>query len=500
MKQAGMRRSIRQSVGVLVLALSATVALAVSARAESPVATPMPGDPFLMKGSFELAPLGYALEEFTLAGNARSYAAKGATGSDGRWQVRKAASAPYRSRIVVIKPTDPAKFNGTVLVEWMNVSGGLDVPVEWSMMHREMVRSGYAYVGVSAQVVGVEGGPNLGRGTSAALKKVNPQRYGGLSHPGDAFAFDIFSDVGRLLRGRQRSAVLGTQVPQRIIAMGESQSAFFLTTYVNAVDRMARVYDGYLIHSRSGVAAPLDGVFMTAGPEVMQKPVRLRSDLRVPVMQVHTETDLLGLVGSIGFHAARQSDNARLRTWEIAGAAHADNYLFKVGMIDSGQIPVEKLAAAWAPMASMPGATLNRPMNNGPQHHYVTQAALGHLNKWVRTGLAPPGFSPLEMKSGGTPSFSGDALGITQGGVRTPWVDVPIALLSGQAFSTTPQLVGSTTLFDQDTLDRLYPGGRSDYLAKFTASLDRAIASGIILTADRDEILALARLGYHGTK
>ena len=139
-------------------------------------------------------------------------------------------------------------------------------------------------------------------------------------------------------------------------------------------------------------------------------------------------------------------------------------------------------------------------MNNGPQHHYVTQAALDHLDKWVRTGVAPPSFSPLEMKPGETLAFSGDALGITRGGVRTPWVDVPIALLSGQAFSTTPQLVGSTTLFDQDTLDRLYPGGRSDYLAKFTASLDRAIASGIILPADRDEILALARLGYHGTK
>lgn len=498
MKRAGMTMSIKRSIGMLALVLSATVAG--QAHAESPVATSMPGEPFLMKGSFELASLGYALEEFALAGNARSYVANGATGSDGRWQVRKAASAPYRSRIVVIRPTDPAKFNGTVLVEWMNVSGGLDVPVEWSTMHREMIRSGYAYVGVSAQVVGVEGGPSLGRGTSAALKKVNPQRYGALSHPGDAFSFDIFSDVGRLLRSKQRSVVLGEQAPRRIIAMGESQSAFFLTTYVNAVDRLARVYDGFLIHSRSGVAAPLDGVFMTAGPEVMQKPVRLRRDLRVPVMQVHTETDLLGLVGSIGFHAARQPDNARLRTWEIAGAAHADNYLFKVGMIDSGLIPVEKLAAAWAPTASMPGAKLDKPMNNGPQHHFVTQTALDHLDRWVRTGNAPPGFSPLEMKPGETPAFSGDAHGITQGGVRTPWVDVPIALLSGQAFSPTPQLVGSTSLFDQATLDRLYPGGRSDYLAKFSESLDRAIASGVILPADRDEILALARLGFHGSR
>jgi hypothetical protein len=414
--------------------------------------------------------------------------------------VKAAGSSPYRSRIIVIKPSDPAKFNGTVLVEWMNVSGGLDVPVEWSTMHREMMRSGYAYVGVSAQVVGVEGGPNLGRGTSAALKKINPKRYGELSHPGDAYSYDIFSDVGRLLRGKQRSAILGSLAPSKIIAMGESQSAFFLTTYVNAVDRLAQIYDGFLIHSRSGVAAPLDGVFMTAGPEVMQKPVKLRSNLRVPVMQVHTETDLLGLVGSIGFHSARQPNSSKLRTWEIAGAAHADNYLFRVGGIDSGKLPIEQLAAAWKPMDSMPGVKLDKPMNNGPQHHYVTQSALRHLDVWVRTGAAPPAFGRLKMKPGTVPGFEQDALGNSLGGVRSPWVDVPVSLLSGVAFASTPQLVGSTTLFDQATLDRLYPGGRSEYLGKFAAALDKAISRGAILPADREEILELARLGYHGNK
>ena len=41
-------------------------------------------------------------------------------------------------------------------------------------------------------------------------------------------------------------------------------------------------------------------------------------------------------------------------------------------------------------------------------------------------------------------------------------------------------------------LARLYPNGRKQYLADFEGCLDQAIAAGFILTADRDEILALA--------
>jgi hypothetical protein len=45
---------------------------------------------------------------------------------------------------------------------------------------------------------------------------------------------------------------------------------------------------------------------------------------------------------------------------------------------------------------------------------------------------------------------------------------------------------------DAATVRRLYPGGTSEYLERFTASLDSAIRSGFIVAADRDEILQLA--------
>ncbi|MFN9926657.1 MAG: alpha/beta hydrolase domain-containing protein, partial [Phenylobacterium sp.] len=171
---------------------------------------------------------------------------------DGRWQALPAETAPYATRIVVVRPADPKRFNGTVAVEWLNVTAGLDAAPDWSYLHRELMRGGYAYVGVSAQRVGVEGGSRFGSG--GALKSANPARYGALSHPGDAYAFDMFTQVGRVVDSRQ---VLGGLKAARVLAMGESQSASYLTTYVNAVDRLARVYDGFLIHSRSGGAALL---------------------------------------------------------------------------------------------------------------------------------------------------------------------------------------------------------------------------------------------------
>jgi hypothetical protein len=57
-------------------------------------------------------------------------------------------------------------------------------------------------------------------------------------------------------------------------------------------------------------------------------------------------------------------------------------------------------------------------------------------------------------------------------------------------------LAGSGAALDKAVLDRLYPGGKDEYLADFTAALDGAIAAGHILAADREEILAIAAINY----
>ena len=87
---------------------------------------PIPGDPFVIVGAVDLAAAGYVGEEWFLSSTASGYALAGEQSLDGRWSASRSGSAPFRTRIVVRRPEDPARFNGTVVVEWMNVTGGLD--------------------------------------------------------------------------------------------------------------------------------------------------------------------------------------------------------------------------------------------------------------------------------------------------------------------------------------------------------------------------------------
>jgi hypothetical protein len=492
------RTYVRQWIRILFGMLG--VFLMIDANAAEPTVVAVAGRPVLLLSGFDLAPFGLTTEEFFISGTATSYKLAEAATPDGKWNAVPADTAPYVTRMVVVRPSDPKKFNGTVVVEWLNVSAGQDSSPGWSMSHREFLRSGYTYVGVSAQKVGIDGvATPSGIAVGTALKKQNPERYGTLSHPGDSFSFDLYSQAGKLVRTSAGSKVLGPLVAKRVLAAGESQSAAFLTTYINAVDPLAKVYDGFLVHSRFGGAASLQSATMAGAPS-QPTAIKFRSDLRVPVMVVETETDVLN--GRMpGYQSARQSDHDRLRVWELPGAAHADNYLFVVGAIDSGTIPIEKLAAAWAPMSDIMGAKLSKPINNAPQHHYVVQNALVSLDRWVGGSKAPPKAEPMKIKEGAPAAYVLDANGLTEGGVRTPWVDVPISRLSGSGNSGSPLafLAGACEPFDTATLDRLYPGGKKEYLKKFTTSLDSAIKAGFILPADRKEILALAALGYRGS-
>jgi len=471
--------------------------------AEMPTVKPMPGKYILTMGEYDVGLLGYVADEFFIQGTAQSYKFVEPASVDGKWHIAPLQAAPYTTRVVVARPQANRKFNGTVVVEWLNVGGGRDVPSHWIAAHRELTRKGYAYVAVSAQKGGIDGGSGVRDTHTAPLKLLDSQRYGSLSHPGDAYAFDIFSQVGRVLKEPDSGGLLPGLKIKHVLAVGESQSALFLLSYVDAIDPLDRVYDGFLIHSRLARPAPLDGSSVFAAPHPNAPPVvRLRPDVRVPVLTVITENDLLGIssahLKAIGYSAVREPDSRLARTWEIAGTAHADNYNFIIGFIDSGQLPFDQLAQLWRPTQDVLSSHFDAPMNGNPAHHYVVMAALDALHRWVSSGTVPARSPRIALVPDSANQARRDPRGNALGGIRTPWVDVPIACYSGEGNGGNGQaaLAGTTAAFSARTLSQLYPGGRRDYLSRFSASLDATIKHGFILPSDRQEILKLAGLEF----
>jgi len=422
-----------------------------------------------------LAAADYTETEYTASGAATSYAAPAGLPTDGTWALEPAAeTADFTTRIVVRRPADPSAFNGAVVVEWLNVSGGVDAAAEYTYLQDEILRAGYAWVGVSAQRIGVEGGPVAvvapgaeEAGAGKGLKGLDPARYAELVHPGDAYAYDIYTQVARSLLEPGATDPLDGLDVQVLLAAGESQSAFTLTTYYDGVQPLTEAFDGFLIHSRGGAAAPIEapaGYIDIAG-SIGGKPTTLRTDQPTPAMVVQTESDLIGVLNAL---PARQPDAEHIRTWEVAGAAHAD--AVQVGEMES----------------SMGCST---PINRG-QQVFVLRAALDHLHTWVTDGTAPPNADVLEVDTA-TRTYVLDEVGNVKGGVRTPVVDAPVDVLSGLAPEGSTiicLLFGSTTPIPADQLATLYPSADA-YLDAYTAATDAAIEAGFVLEADRDAIL-----------
>ncbi len=416
----------------------------------------------------DLKRYGYVQQEFFASGTAHALRATSSP-SDGSWTIVPTTSATYRTRILVRRPSNPAHFSGTVVVEWMNESEGESAP-DWDYLNPALMDSGDTYVGVSAQALGVDGGtPILGAitaGVGKGLVQQEPQRYGTLHHPGDQYALDIFDQIGLGLRSTKLH-VLGGLRPRHIVAVGESQSAFYLTTFADTLQPLSHAFDGLFIHSRGGTGAALSGASITSGHSSAGQ--WIRTNLHVPVFMFETQTDLILL----GYAAAQQPNTRDIRTWEVAGTSHADAYLVSSA-------------------ASVLGCT--SPINTGPQH-VVVQAAFTDFVRWVVHGTAPPSPQPFRLSSTHPATLALDRHGNVIGGVRTPAVDVPVAALSGApppGASVICSLFGSTTQFSPHTLASLY-GTSANYLAKYTADLNRSIAGGYVLAADRATLLAQAR-------
>jgi hypothetical protein len=244
---------------------------------------------------------------------------------------------------------------------------------------------------------------------------------------------------------------------------------------VNAIHPIAHVYDGFFIHSRGGINLPV------APPDIaLPGTAAIRADLDVPVLTFETETDLTPLQY---LSARQQEDSKNFRLWEVAGTAHYDAYGLGVGNTDLGHDP--NVAALVVTTDPIPGLIhCDTPINSGPQH-WVANAGLAALIKWVRTGKAPKSAPRLDARAGPPAVINRDANGNALGGIRTPQVDVPIATFTGQQSggSILCLIFGTTTPFDAPTLATLYPTHKA-FVAKYHRALTRAVKKRWLLKAD----------------
>lgn len=412
---------------------------------------------------------GYVEEEYFISGEARHLASFGSNGP--------ADTAEYATRVLVYRPRKKGDFNGTLVVNWPNVSLGLDVPTVWVNTHEHLLREGYAAAIISAQAVGVDDSF-----ADMDLKTWDPVRYGDLTHPGDAYSFDIFSQGIQALKappGQRRkfdteADPLGGLNVKNTLAGGLSQSAGFLTAYINQVQEHAGVIDGFMPLTTGGA------------PEERGD---IRDDL-VPVMFAVTEDEA---------DEVRRPDGNLFKLWEVAGASHVNFWLsayFQVSVardFQGVQLPFDPVSAGQYGQlaADDPRTTYGECEFNYYPVRYAYRAALDHLQNWVKRNREPPAAPRIEreVEDGEVVDVVTDEFGNARGGLRLPPLEVPVAQYDPR--DEDCGLFGKTHRLDPATLGDLY-GSHAAYVADLETAVDEAVDGGFMLRSDGEDLLARA--------
>ena len=435
---------------LLVLAAAALVAPAAAHAGIESVPTPTVTGPIkVAEGSrpwltteIGLADLGYVEEEFFVEGSARSYSGSEPSGE-----------ADYTTRILVRRPVSPERFNGTVVVEWFNVTGGYDAEWDWFNSHEHFTRRGWAWVGVTAQFVG-----------ATALHQFNNTRYGSVNHPGDNYAADVYAQAAKALRTRNGPDPLGPLEPKIMLADGHSQSA----------DRLAGYYD----NQQEG-----DGIFdafMLRGHQH-----KIRTDVPTKAVRLLSETDV-SPVGQGTNSTEPEPDSEHYRRWEVAATSHVTWKEYRES----------------APLIARDKGSENprqcvKPPYSRVRFDHAQNALYDHLERWVRGGPAPPASPRIEYSSDGH-TLARDDRGFAVGGIRLPELVVPTALQTGENNGATfCILYGSREPFTDAELLQRYPD-RAGYIAQMDAAIKQSVEAGYMVPEDAVDLCREARRAQLG--
>ncbi|MEX0964863.1 MAG: alpha/beta hydrolase domain-containing protein [Pseudohongiellaceae bacterium] len=408
--------------------------------------------------AIELEASGYVEEEFFIEGRANRYSSP-----ELETAVITDSGHRYKTRLIVRRP-EAAAFNGIVIVEWINVTGGPDKDIDWWQSGAHFIRNGYAYVVVSAQQMGID-----------TMKAWSPVRYESLdvTHDGmamsDELSYDIFSAVGRAINriGESTAAgevdILAGLKAQQIIATGHSQSASRLATYLNNIHPLEPVYDGVMVHGGGG---------------------RIRDDQPVKIFKLMAETDMVRRA------ATPQPDTDTFRQWEVAGSSHVDvPFEIEYGKVRNLRegLPIDNVQPR-EQECSLP------PYSRVPFRD-VMNAAFEHLVVWIRDDIAPPTADPLQLtRMMPEVEFARDEYGNVLGGIRLAEHAVATARNTGLNSGSNRFcfLYGSHEPFDEATLNKLYPSHNS-YVQAVARVVQENLAAGYILPLAAQQTIRAAQ-------
>jgi len=444
---------------MLVLAQSASAALSdvPTPTVLGPIPVTKSSHPFLAT-DIDLDEYGYEEKEYFIEGDdAHAYNTAGAADVTGTPVTTGGPNGdgayPYKTRIVVRRPKDPSDFNGVVVAEWYNVTTQYDLEANWFGDPEYMLKHGYAFVGISAQNVGI-----------TALKAFDASRYGSLNVNGngavsaDGLSYDIYDAAIKAVKGYGVGPdPMGPLQPEMVIASGESQSCGRLVSQYNKVEPIHEIIDAYLLT-----------VCSTA----------LRSDRPEKVIRVITETE--------NRSQQTESDTDTLRHWEVAGGSHIPLLARR-----NWTGPVERDRGAQA-------VDCVKPPLSKVQWPFVQNAAIDGLIRWSRDG-EEPAIAPRGEYSSPS-SLIRDDLGIAQGAIRLPEMTVPTGVNTGtnsaapgaSGLSVFCSLLGSYEQFDEQTLSGLY-ADYGDFVDRSSVAADDVVSQGFVLPEDGERLKADAR-------
>ncbi|HEV3333689.1 MAG TPA: alpha/beta hydrolase domain-containing protein [Bryobacteraceae bacterium] len=425
-----------------------------------------------------LAKLGYVEEEFVITGTANVYD----WAADGALTV-KTPNVPYGTRILLRRPADSARFNGSVVVELPNTARRFDWSMMWGYVHNYVTDQGAAWVAISMP------------GAIQLEKKFDPARYAALSFanptPAEACSTgpgpggnNATSDIEDGLRWDAISQVAAA-LKNGSLAGFKAQRVYLTTqggdvmTYINAVHSRAKVYDGYVIKSPGGPSR----ISRCAPAPGRGDPRQMIKNVGVPVIAVVPQGEVAEAA------AIRRADsdepNDRFRWYEIAGVAHIDNapYVALPSFDDQ------------AKTGAMPQGTPSWPFNvrcepeipleEHPLLTYVFDAAFANLDLWLTKGIAPPRADRIELTDG---KVALDKFGNGIGGVRSFDVDVPVATYyTTTAGPGTCRELGHEDRFDWAAMESVY-GSYKNYASKVSQSVDRMVKERWLTEADARRI------------